>query len=270
MRGTPFNFLTLATTCAVLLAGCEWSSSGGDSSWSGSYDDMNFSATYRIGVTTSTDSFSTSTDTETKKYSVSETVGTYAEGKFTYSGKLHGGVVAGSVTITAGGYIYSDNGSGVLVGNLPVAGNGTVNYESGAWGFSVETWTGNGGYPNSGNIIGVYAYTDAVSGGGTDSSVATAIKGITISQNGQYLTMTLTNGVKMTGRFGTVNEIVSSSGTGYNAQFEVSSSGNKMTGTLDSSSGTRVLDGVWISGSNYYDIHGTGGAVQAGRTNVVE
>ena len=82
--------------------------------------------------------------------------------------------------------------------------------------------------------------------------------------------MTLTNGVKMTGRFGTVNEIVSSSGTGYNAQFEVSSSGNKMTGTLDSSSGTRVLDGVWISGSNYYDVHGSGGAVETGRTNVVE
>lgn len=268
MRGTSINFLSLAASCAVLLAGCEWSSSGGDSSWSGSYDDMNFSATYRIGVTDSTTTDTTDTTTDT--ISVSKKVGTYSTSISTYSGKVNGGVVAGSFKITAGGYYYTDNGSGVLAGNLPAAGSGTINYVSGAWGFTVSSWGALGNYPDEGDITAIYAYTTDVSGGGTDSSEATAIKSITVSQNGQYLTMTLTNGVKMTGRFGTVNEIVSSSGTGYNAQFEVSSSGNKMTGTLDSSSGTRVLDGVWISGSNYYDVHGTGGAVQSGRTNVAE
>ncbi|NLE42951.1 MAG: hypothetical protein GX615_14155 [Lentisphaerae bacterium] len=128
--------------------------------------------------------------------------------------------------------------------------------------------------PDSGNIIATYSYTLDVSGGstgdGTDPTAATAVKAITVSQTGQYLTMALTNGSTFSGQFTSVNEISGAGGTAYNAQFEVSGAKGKIVGTLDSSSGYKVLDGTWTSGRNVYDVHGVGGAVAPGRSNIVE
>ena len=177
--------------------------------------------------------------------------------------------MAGSVQITAGGFIYTDNGSGQLTGNTPAAGNGSINYGSGAWSFTVNTFSG-ADFASSGTIKAAYAYTEAVSGGSDGGGVPTdqgvKIKSITVTQTGQRLRFNLSNGIVMEGQFGKVNKV----GNGYNAQYEVSSKNNKMVGTLDSTSGTRILDGTWISGKNTYDIHGTGGAVAPGRTDVVE
>ncbi len=237
MRGSSYSFILVAALCGGLFAGCEWTSSDGESSWSGSYDQMNFSGTYRTAAVT--------TEAEAQTISTSETVGKYDPSKKTYSGKLRSPVVVGSVAITAGSFTYVDNGAGVLAGNVGTAGNGSINYSSGAWTFtalSVPT--------SSGNIVAVYSYTAAASG-------TAEISSITVSQAGQNLSMMLSNGVIMTGRFTTVNEVSVGGVTGYNAQFEVSSSGNRFVGTLNSTSGNRVINGSWVSGSSSHDLTGT-------------
>ena len=239
MRGSSFNFIVIAALCGVLSSGCEWTSSSGQSTWSDSYNDMNFSGTYRATAAAST------TGTP-QTISVSEKVGTYDSTKKTYSGKIHGDVVVGSVAITAGAFTYVDNGSGGLVGNSPgSAGNGNINYSSGAWTFTAITFPA-----SSGNIVAVYSYTAAL-------SASDAITAITVSQSGQNLSMLLSNGVTMTGRFTTIAELAGGGGSGYNAQFEVSSKGNKFVGTLSSAGNVRTLNGSWVSGSSVYDINGT-------------
>ena len=270
MRGSLFTILLVSAVSGSLFWGCEWTSSDENSSWSGSYDNMNFAGTYRIGVSI-TEGSSTTDDGETvtRVVTVEEPAGKWNPNDLAYSGKLHGGVVVDSVTITAGQYVYSDNGAGVLVGNMPSAGNGTIDYSSGAWAI---TMVGNQLY--NGNIIATYSYTLDVSGGssgeGTDPTSPIMVKSITISQNGQHLTMALTNGSTFSGQFTSVNEISGAGGTAYNAQFEVSGAKGKIVGTLDSSSGYKVLDGTWTSGRNVYDVHGVGGAVAPGRSNIVE
>ena len=271
MRGSLFTILLVSAVSGSLFWGCEWTSSDENSSWSGSYDNMNFAGTYRIGVSITQGSGGTTDDEEPviQVVTVEERVGTYNPADLSYSGKLHGGVVVDSVTVTAGQYVYSDNGAGVLVGNMPSAGNGTIDYSSGAWAI---TMVGNQLY--NGNIIATYSYTLDVSGGssgeGTDPTSPIMVKSITISQNGQHLTMALTNGSTFSGQFTSVNEISGAGGTAYNAQFEVSGAKGKIVGTLDSSSGYKVLDGTWTSGRNVYDVHGVGGAVAPGRSNIVE
>ena len=272
MRGSLFTILLVSAVSGSLFWGCEWTSSDESSSWSGSYDNMNFAGTYRIGVSITQASGGTTDDDDepvTQVVTVEERVGTYRPDTIAYSGKLHGGVVVDSVKVTAGGFIYSDNGAGVLVGNLPIAGNGTIDYSSGAWAITMV------GVPaESGNIIATYSYTLDVSGGstgeGTDPTAAIMVKAITISQNGQHLTMSMTNGSTFSGQFTSVNEISGAGGTAYNAQFEVSGAKGKIVGTLDSSSGTKVLDATWTSGRSVYDVHGVGGAVAPGRSNIVE
>lgn len=235
MRGSSYSFILVAALCGGLFTGCEWTSSSGSSSWSGSYDDMNFSGTYRA--------VAAPPSVTPQAHSTSEKVGTYNPSQQAYSGKLNADVVPGSVAITAGGFTYADNGSGLLTGNNATAGNGTISYASGAW-----TFTTLGTFGSSGSITAVYSYTGS-------PSASASISAITVSQMGQNLSMTLSNGVTMAGRFTTVTE-VSGSG-GYNAQFEVSSKGNKFVGTLNSASGTRTINGSWVSGSNVSDLSGT-------------
>jgi hypothetical protein len=277
MRSAATKILTVSILCSFLFAGCEWTSSSSGESWSNRYDDMNFSGTYRVGTVVSGGGTSTSPsggESEYNTISVSETVGNYSFGTRAYSGKLHGGVIPGSVQITAGGYIYTDDGNSLLIGNTSAAGNGNINYGSGAWSFTVNTFS-NADFPSSGNIRAAYAYSEEVSGGsdsgGTAADSAVRVKSITVTQTGQYLTFTLSNGLVMEGRFGKVNQFETGDDRyTYNAQFEVSSRNNKMVGTLDSTGGSRVLNATWISGRNTYDVHGIGGAVAPGRTNVVQ
>ncbi|MGI5868330.1 MAG: hypothetical protein ACOX9C_02650 [Kiritimatiellia bacterium] len=268
MRGSLFTILLVSAVSGALFWGCEWTSSDEESSWSGSYDNMNFAGTYRIGVTIA-EGGGTPTDdgeTATQIITVEERVGAYNSNDLAYSGKLHGGVVVGSVKITAGNKMYSDNGAGVLEGNMPTAGSGKINYSSGAWEFTTLA-----AFANSGNIIATYSYTLDVQGGssgeGTDPAAPTAARSITVTQTGQYLTLRMTNGATFEGRFTKVNEL---SGGTYNAQFQVSGAKGTIVGTFDSTSGMKVLDGTWTSGRNVYDIHGVGGAVAPGRSNIVE
>ena len=268
MRGSLFTILLVSAVSGSLFWGCEWTSSDENSSWSGSYDNLNFAGTYRIGVSVSQGTTPTPTPATpvTQVVTVEERVGIYRPDTIAYSGKLHGGVVVDSVTVTAGGFNYSDNGAGVLVGNQPIAGNGTIDYSSGAWAITMVTVPA-----DSGNIIARYSYTlDVIEGpsdGGSNPKAPLAVKSITISQTGQRLSMRFSNGVVFNGVFTSVSEIT---GSGYNAQFEVTGTSGKFVGTLNSTTGQKVLDGTWTSGRSVYDVHGVGGAVQPGRSNIVE
>ena len=126
----------------------------------------------------------------------------------------------------------------------------------------------NADFPSSGNIRVAYAYTEEVSGGSDSGGTAIRVKSITVTQTGQYLTFTLSNGLVMEGRFGKVNRIeIGEDRYTYNAQFEVSSRNNKMVGTLDSTGGSRVLNATDIGRA--HDVHGVGGTLRD-RTNAVQ
>ena len=112
--------LTLAAACAALFAGCEWTSTSGSDSWSGSYDAMNFGGTYRISTVTLTSSSSDSDGTQTSTGNAAdwqtvkdESGGMFQAGKKTASGKTgEQNLVPGSVKISCGDYIWVDNGAG--------------------------------------------------------------------------------------------------------------------------------------------------------------
>ena len=115
----------LAAATAALFAGCEWTSSSGESSWSGSYDDMNFAGTYRISSLAQTGEGGGSTAATWT--TTTEGGGTFAAGKKTASGATaHNNIVPGSVKISAGGYVWTDDGSGNFAFNGGSAGSTTT------------------------------------------------------------------------------------------------------------------------------------------------
>ena len=350
----------LAASAAALFAGCEWTHSSGESSWSGSYDNMNFAGTYRISALNQT-SDGGSGSTGATWTTTSEGGGTFAAGKKTASGKTaHNNVVPGSVKIAAGGYVWTDDGSGHLVfnggsagetteteveypgpdvtcgttvsgqrnytgkiadnlvpgtvsitiGNVVfqdggnnvltsaygsgsvnydngsfqiqfnspppsnqtiiarykykttvvestegVAGSGTVSYTSGAWSLVLSK-----GMSSASSISVTYSYYSSTTGVDASTFDATKVTAITVSQTGQNLTLALNNGVTMAGRFTSVHKSTSSNVDLYNAQFQVSGSGNKLVGTLsyDQANMVKVLNGTWTSGSKTFDVSATG------------
>lgn len=350
----------LAASAAALFAGCEWTHSSGESSWSGSYDNMNFAGSYRISALNQT-SDGGSGSTGATWTTTSEGGGTFAAGKKTASGKTaHNNVVPGSVKIAAGGYVWTDDGSGNLVFNggssgsttqttteyagtkslgttsnlknysgtlakdlVPgsvsitieslttfqddgsgtlnggiygsgtvnygsgvvsisltssqyqnkaiiasykytttssdssegVSGSGTVAYTSGAWTLVLST-----GMASSSSISVTYSYYSSTTGVDASTFDATKVTAITVSQTGQNLTLALNNGVTMAGRFTSVHKSTSSNVDLYNAQFQVSGSGNKLVGTLsyDQANMVKVLNGTWTSGSKTFDVSATG------------
>jgi len=245
MRGPTYRFFTVAVLCAGFFAGCEWTGSDSESSWSGSYDDMNFSGTYFTGAVNE------ETIGSSEKRITGVKIAGYSQGEDSYSGTLaHGDIVPGSLGIKAGQFSYKDDGEGDLIGNNPsISGNGAIIYPSGFWSFTL----GSGSFNKaSGDITASYTYVE------TTSSAANELTSLTVSQTGQNLTIRLSNGVTMSGKFTTVNESGGGEGgTAHNAGFEVSSSGNKFVGTLNSGSGKRVISGTWISGKSNYTINGT-------------
>ena len=104
---------------AAIFAGCEWTSTSGSDSWSGSYDSMNFGGTYRISTVTTVSSGDTSTDSSSSSHGADwltvkdESGGTFSAGSKTASGKTaQQNIVPGSVKISCGDYVWVDNGSG--------------------------------------------------------------------------------------------------------------------------------------------------------------
>lgn len=259
MRGPTNRFFAVAVLCAGLFAGCEWTSSDSESSWSGSYDDMNFSGTYRTGISyLPAESGGAGNSAETVIKTRSEKIATIS-GDRKYSGTLkYLPIEPGSVSVeVVGNFSYSDAGNGSLVGDTGPAGNGTINYAGGGWSITIMPTTKLIGV--GGSINASYSYYENAAGGGSVGPEGEeSLKSITVTQTGQRLTMIFSNGLTMTGQFTQVNESGGGEGgTTHNAGFEVSSSGNKFVGTLSSSIGKRVINGTWISGKSHYDVSGT-------------
>ena len=104
---------------AAVFAGCEWTSTSGSDSWSGSYDSMNFGGTYRISTVTTVKSGEESSNSSSSSHGADwltikdESGGTFSAGSKTASGKTtQQNIVPGSVKISCGDYVWVDNGAG--------------------------------------------------------------------------------------------------------------------------------------------------------------
>lgn len=162
----------LAAATAALFAGCEWTSSSGESSWSGSYDDMNFAGTYRISSLAQTgEGGGSSAATWT---TTTEGGGTFAAGKKTASGATaHNNIVPGSVKISAGKFVWVDDG------------NGNLTFNGGSEGSSGSYTTTANGTKTIGNTKdGVYGYNTKLSPNLVAQSVTITIGPYSFKDNG--------------------------------------------------------------------------------------
>ncbi len=184
-------------------------------------------------------------------------------------------------------YTFQDGDEVVVEG---VSGSGAIQYSSGAWSLTITPKM-----PSSATIKVTYSYYTGVidngGGGGGSSTVRPSgidttafdplvVTAITVTQTGQNLTMSLNNGVVMSGKFTSVRKTASQdadTGAGadtYNAQFQVSSGSDcKLVGTLnyDYPTHNRMLDGTWTWGKKVFDVHATGPAwTESGVTPATE
>lgn len=277
MHGIKPTF-ALTATLVMLFAGCEWSGTSDSNSWSNAYDAMNFSGTYRAVTTQSSSSSSTTTTTTTDggsgevQYTSTETKWKTSPTQLNYSNLQteHANIVPGSVQVSLGGQnAFRDDGNGNLVSvSTSDMGSGSVSYAAGTVAFRILVPVG------TVDITISYTYTVSESTGGKTTTVTTGttttgnkVTAITVSQNGQNLTLRLNNGIVMSGRFtnvqqtGKIDEDSNAGYNTYNAQFQVASgSASKLVGTLnyDLSSGYRTLNGTWTWGKNTYDVQAVG------------
>ncbi len=151
-----------------------------------------------------------------------------------------------------------------------LSGSGKVQYYSGAWSVQI-----NPAIKDNTAIIVHYSYyeenseaTAPIKPVNPGSKSGNDVTALTVSQNGQNLTITLNNGVVMSGKFtnvqqtGKVNQDTNAGYNTYNAQFQVQCDGNKMVGSLnyDLSNGYRMLNGTWTWGKSSYDVQAVGPA----------
>lgn len=265
-KSVSFSLVALA----ALFAGCEWTSTSGSDSWSGSYDEMNFGGTYRMTKVTTVGT-SESGDTQpvqTMSFGVTENQ------RYTYNGSVGMAIIPGtvSISITGMGAFADLTSNGNLTPASGVNGTAKVTYGSGDWEFTLAQ------NPGSGHTIKVQFQASPLASGSSSYSYTgidtksfdpSYVTAVTVSQTGQNLTMTLNNGVAMSGRFTSVRQTAAVSedtGAGantYNAQFQVSSgSSSKMVGTLyyDYPSHNRMLDATWTFGKSTFDVHAIGPA----------
>ena len=151
-------------------------------------------------------------------------------------------------------------------------GGGAVLYPSGSWSLTLDP-----AITKTSTIVIHYSYYEENSAadaplkpiapsGGTNTG--TDVSALTVSQNGQNLTITLNNGIVMTGKFtnvqqtGKVNQDTNAGYNTYNAQFQVQCDGNRFVGSLnyDLSNGYRMLNGTWTWGKSSYDVQAVGPA----------
>ena len=202
----------LIGVCAAALAagivGCSWETGDDATSWSSSYDWVNFSGVYRgIGGGLLVTDYTTTPSIPgvTNVYSDTDSGGTLPARGTTKSGQVsHGNIVPGSFMVTVGSIAtLSDPGkAGVLTGN----GTGTVNYEGGTWSFELDTWS-----TEAQSITVSYSYivsTDGSSSSGAQSgSTGKSVYSFTVTQQGQNLTFVDNNGSTYVGKISQVRSV---------------------------------------------------------------
>jgi hypothetical protein len=218
-----FSMALCAAAAAVLMTGCEWSTSSEyNESWNDSYNWVNFSGTYRHAgngmlVTdytivpgtpeqAATEGWTNSTSSTA---SYTESGGVLAGGVLAASGSTrHLPVVPRSFFLTIGSdVVLWDNGEGALEGG---DASGSVSYDGGNWAFKLKDsqWS-----EDARSITVQYACTttQTTSQAGTAAVPATgattnsgasgkAIYLFVVRQQGQNLTVTDNNGATYSGR----------------------------------------------------------------------
>lgn len=196
---------------AAGLAGCEWSTGDDATSWSSSYDWVNFGGVYRgIGGGLLVTDYTTTPSISgvTNVYSTTESGGTMPKQGTLASGQMaHHPIVPGSVMITVGNNAtLSDPGkAGILTGN----GSGTVNYEGGTW--SIEIDPALADWDKANPISVSYSYTvstDGSSSSGAESGATRiSVYSFTVNHQGQNLTIVDNNGSTFSGKISQVRSL---------------------------------------------------------------
>lgn len=161
---------------------------------------------------------------------------------------------------------YTSSSSDVTTSNY--SGGGAIQYASGGWSLTLSPEM-----PENATVkVSYSAYKTntekEIKKPAVTGNTGTDVTALTVSQNGQNLTITLNNGVVMTGKFtnvqqtGKVNQDTNAGYNTYNAQFQVQTTDSKMVGSLnyDLQNGYRMLNGTWVWGKNSYDVQAAGPA----------
>jgi hypothetical protein len=284
MRLTGSLVLSLVLAFVV---GCEWTGSSGGSTWDDSYSWVNFSGTYRApdgGTIVSSFNVTTGGSEPTDTQITGEIIATGVSGTDQYNGTLDNTPVKeGSLTINAGTFTLTDDGDGTLTGTAGT--DGTVDYETGSWSIDLK-----GQIIADGEIISAsYIYTSGGEEGQPDSGTDDdAIFSLIVSQTGNLLAITDSNGGSLSGTISSVSSgggdssgLTSGQVTATFSAEGTSSGGHAVTlmGTLygdyvaptveaetgsttgGGSLNSRVMDGTWIQGNDTADVYGTAGSV---------
>lgn len=254
-----------AVAVAAVFTGCEWTSSDGNPTWSGSYNEggetvaeMNFSGTYRndarggCAVLTKDGSSSSSAPVISDGSSTSISLNVWKpnlDTVITLPSAPDVGTVVAYLTLQNGHQVsWTNDGNGNLSSNIESAGVGKVN------GNTVTLSKNLGIGEINDKVTVVYTPKDTssapvVSGNG-------AVLAITVSQSGSNLKLHVSNGVTMSGAITTVSVYSNATSVTYSAQFSASSGSNSIVGTLDDRTGQNRLDATWTSGASIYDVNG--------------
>lgn len=284
MRSSLILSSVLAAT--ALVVGCEWTTSDGIS-WDDNYNVVNFSGTYAISPVSS------SSSSESSSESTAVTKGVTKSGGSATSGAVSPTPAAGTTYTISGNVATAYDSKGKVkttttftlsgnVGETATAGgivtSGVLN-SSGGWSITVDTAAITdyaGGSPVSNVSISYSTTSVTTSTSSSSSSSSVTATSITVHQSGQNVTMTMNNGNTFTGKI---------SGFDYNAEtveassvviakYNVSGAYGSLTGTLNSGTATRTIDGVWNSrsGSNSFSgtCAGAGRSVSANATATID
>jgi hypothetical protein len=274
------RLLSAAVVVVMLgaLSGCEWDTSDSGQYWNDSFNWANFTGLYKSpsgGILVR--SFTTNPGTtESQQSVVNELLANGVAGATQYAGVLaNGSVVPGSVTITAGGFVFVDNGDGTLTGiDFDF---GTIEYATGAWSINLM-----GDEIPGDQVRASYVYTV----GGSDATVepgnsGTPIYSLNVLQEGNLLQMTASDGTLFTGSMGNVRSTVGDlqelpAGAEEEigvivASFEVNAPNVRIVGTLQGTLNQeeagyglfdRQMQATWIEANGTTaDIIGTAGTV---------
>ena len=190
-----FGYLSVMMA-VLILAGCEWESSD-DDTWDDSMSWVDFSGTYRSpGGGAIVTEFDPSPGSSNVVISITgEVIGTADSTVSLYSNTLDNKpVVEGSLSITVGAFVFTDNGDGTLTGTA--ATDGTINYETGQWSIDLK-----GNIVSDGElIVAAYQYESGGTGGQVDPGTDEPIFSFTVTQTGNRLVFTASTGQTYTGK----------------------------------------------------------------------
>jgi hypothetical protein len=203
--------MALGSMAGLLVTGCDWSSGGGSDGYNSRYSWADFSGVYRGfngGLLITDYSATPGTDgTPDTTNSVSgEAQGTTSDNT-RYSGTLsRRPIVPGSLSITADGTTFRDQGNGTMTGGT---GNNTIDYGTGQWSIDFIPGTVAPGQ----SIRAAYRYVVAGTSGTTGTGPGPGTTGIrifsfSVGAVGENITVTDNNGSQYTGKLGNtrVNE----------------------------------------------------------------